>query len=175
METPMIGSNVQIQSYKHNGQLHRVWDKNFILKTTKTHVVCANDKVKVTEDNGRTWTTREPAIVYFHAENWFNVIGMLRNNGIHYYCNLSSPFIYDGEAIKYIDYDLDIRVFPNMTYILLDEDEYSVHKKEMNYPKAVEQIINSNVEYLLSWINGRKGPFAPGFIDYWYERFLAYR
>ena len=49
---------------------------------------------------------------------------MLREEGVYYYCNLSSPFAYDSEALKYIDYDLDIKVYPDMTYTLLDEDEY---------------------------------------------------
>ena len=119
--------------------------------------------------------TREPAITYFHAQHWFNIIGMLREDGIYYYCNLSSPFIYDGEALKYIDYDLDIKVFPDMTYNLLDEDEYERHKKEMNYPEVIDHILKANVNTLIQWILQRKGPFAPDFIDIWYERYLTYR
>lgn len=41
------------------------------------------------------WTpmvTREPAIVYFHKKYWFNVIAMIREKGVSYYCNLASPF-----------------------------------------------------------------------------------
>ena len=49
---------------------------------------------------------------------------MFREDGIYYYCNLSSPFVCDEEALKYIDYDLDIKVYPNGKYHLLDEDEY---------------------------------------------------
>ena len=36
---------------------------------------------------------------------------MIRDNGISYYCNLASPFVLDKEALKYIDYDLDVKVF----------------------------------------------------------------
>ena len=28
---------------------------------------------------------------------------MIRNNGVYYYCNIASPFIFDDNAIKYID------------------------------------------------------------------------
>src|SRR6476469_364009 len=108
MVAPKAGSKIQIQSYKHNGKLHRVWENSQVLKGTETVVIGANDRTKVTESDGRTWITREPAICYFHSQYWFNIIGMLREDGIHYYCNLSSPFVYDGEAVKYIDYDIDI-------------------------------------------------------------------
>ena len=46
---------------------------------------------------------------------------MIRHSGIYYYCNLASPTIYDGEAIKNIDYDLDVKLYPDRTYQVLDE------------------------------------------------------
>src|SRR5690625_4222271 len=122
MVAPENGTDIQIHSYKHDGKLHRIWERNLILKSTETIVIGANDKTQVTESDGRAWITREPAIFYFHADYWFNVIGMLRRDGIHYYCNISSPFVYDQEALKYIDYDLDVRIYPDMTFELLDED-----------------------------------------------------
>jgi len=174
MLAPTTGTTIQIKSYKHNGQLHRTWDKNFVLKSSSKAVIGANDKVKVTESNGETWTTKEPAIIYFHSDYWFNIIGMIKDEGIHYYCNISSPFLYDEEALKYIDYDLDVRVYPDMTYYLLDEDEFEEHKQLMNYPKSLDDILYRNVKYLYSWIRQRKGPFTPGFVDHWYERYLTY-
>ncbi|WP_058305620.1 nucleoside tri-diphosphate phosphatase [Gracilibacillus massiliensis] len=175
MESADSGKIIQIQSYKHNGQLHRVWDTTTVLKATSNRVIGANDKTLVTESDGRTWVTREPAICFFHAKYWFNVIGMLRDDGIYYYCNISSPFVFEDGAVKYIDYDLDVKVFPDMTYTLLDEDEYDLHKKLMNYPKVLDKILWNNVEYLLHWIRQRKGPFSAEFVDQWYEFYLTYR
>ncbi|WP_096155481.1 MULTISPECIES: nucleoside tri-diphosphate phosphatase [Bacillus] len=175
MGSPMEGETIQIHSYKHNGLIHRVWEETTVLKGSQNLVIGGNDKTIVTESDGRTWITREPAICYFHSKYWFNVIGMIREDGVYYYCNISSPFIADDEALKYIDYDLDIKVFPDMTFILLDEDEYERHRKEMNYPEVIDKILKSNVETLISWIRQRKGPFAPDFIDIWYERYLTYR
>lgn len=174
MSFPKEGDTIQIHSYKHNGLIHRVWDETTILKSSKNCIIGGNDRTVVTESDGRTWITREPAICYFHAKHWFNVIGMLREDGVHYYCNISSPFVWDNEAVKYIDYDLDIKVFPDMTYTLLDEDEYEQHSKQMNYPEVIDGILRKNVNVLMQWIHQRKGPFAPEFIDEWYERYLTY-
>ncbi|WP_078381749.1 nucleoside tri-diphosphate phosphatase [Sutcliffiella halmapala] len=175
MGCPKEGETIQIHSYKHNGLIHRVWDETTVLKGTQNLVIGGNDKTIVTESDGRTWITREPAICYFHARHWFNIIGMIREDGVYYYCNISSPFIADDEAVKYIDYDLDIKVFPDMTFILLDEDEYEKHRNEMKYPDVIDKILRSNVNTLISWIRQRKGPFAPDFIDLWYERYLTYQ
>ncbi len=175
MGVPIEGEPVQIHSYKHNGHIHRVWEETTVLKGSQNLVIGGNDRTIVTESDGRTWITREPAICYFHSQCWFNVIGMIREDGIYYYCNLSSPFIFDGEALKYIDYDLDIKVYPDMTFNLLDEDEYERHRREMKYPEVIDQILKKNVDKLIRWIRQRKGPFAPDFIDIWYERYLTYR
>ena len=100
---------------------------------------------------------------------------MLREEGVYYYCNLSSPFAYDSEALKYIDYDLDIKVYPDMTYTLLDEDEYEKHSQIMQYPPVIDTILKRNVAQLTQWIHQRKVKFAPDFVDMWYERYLMYR
>ena len=83
--------------------------------------------------------------------------------------------MYEHGALKYIDYDLDVKVYPDMTYNLLDEDEYEYHRKQMNYPDAIDQILQKNVEKLLFWVRQRKGPFSAEFIDTWYDRYLMYR
>ena len=81
---------------------------------------------------------------------------MFREDGIYYYCNLSSPFVCDEEALKYIDYDLDIKVYPNGKYHLLDEDEYEQHMKQMNYPHEIDVILRRNVDILQQWIEQKK-------------------
>lgn len=171
MTIPKEGEKIQIHSYKHNGSIHRVWHETTVLKGTRNIVIGANDKTLVTESDGRTWVTREPSICYFHAEHWFNIICMLREDGVYYYVNISSPFVYDNRSLKYIDYDLDVKVFPDMGYMILDEDEYEQHKKEMNYPEVIDKILHNNLEKLLGWIKQRKGPFAADFIEAWTARF----
>ena len=171
MALPIEGEMIQIHSYKHNGSIHRVWQETMVLKGTKNIVIGANEKTLVTESDGRTWLTREPSICYFHGDHWFNIICMLREDGVYYYCNMSSPFVFDNQSIKYIDYDLDVKVFPDMTYTLLDEDEYEQHRKEMNYPDEIDKILNRNLAILVGWIQQRRGPFAPDFIEVWTNRY----
>ncbi|WP_368652702.1 DUF402 domain-containing protein [Ornithinibacillus sp. 4-3] len=175
MLSPKVASKMQIQSYKHNGKIHRIWETNFVLQATQSVIIGANDRTRVIEADGRIWMTREPAIFYFHTDHWFNIIGMMKEDGIHYYCNISSPFVYDREALKYIDYDLDVKVFPDMTYDLLDEEEYEVNRVKMQYPKELHGILENQLIQLHNWIRQRKGPFSPDFIDSWYERYLTYR
>lgn len=163
------GDIVQIHSYKHNKKLHRIWNTVKILSVTDDILIAGNNKTKVIESNGRYWITREPAICFFFKEYWFNIIGMLKQDGIYYYCNISSPFVWDDEAIKYIDYDLDLKVYPDWTYQILDEDEYAIHMDKMNYPEKMKEVIEDQLQVLIDKVKKRESPFNTEEIKKWYE------
>jgi uncharacterized protein len=165
------GMNISIHSYKHNRTLHRVWKKAVVLFQDQHMLVTANYRTRVVEHDGRSWHTKEPAICYFYNDLWFNIIGMLKKDGIYYYCNLSSPYLYDGEAIKYIDYDLDVKVFPNGDYILLDEKEYQSHMDTMDYPDEVKEIISEQMQLLIKRIKNKEAPFDSKEIKAYYEQY----
>lgn len=163
--------HIDIISYKHDGELHRVWKNVYKIHESNELVVLVNNKVDVIDGDGRKWKTREPAICYFFKENWFNVICMIRTYDIYYYCNLSSPFVIDQEGLKYIDYDLDVKVFPDGEILVLDRDEYDFNTKVMKYPKEIIDIIKNNLAVLLDMINNKKDPFNRECVDGWYQKF----
>lgn len=112
-------------------------------------MVFGNNKTKVTESEGSVWKTKEPAIMYFFRNEWFNIIAQLKKDGIYYYCNIASPFIIEDNTIKYIDYDLDLRIFPSGEYKVLDKMEYKYHKKLMEYSDELDVVINGAMDDLI--------------------------
>ncbi len=163
---------IDIVSYKHDGELHRVWKNVDKIYESKDLVVIINNEVDVIDGDGRKWKTREPAVCYFFKKYWFNVICMLRNGDIYYYCNLSSPYVIDSEGIKYIDYDLDIKVFPGGEMLELDRDEYTFNVQYLHYSENIRLIIQRNLDILIDLIKNRKDPFNRECVYHWYELFL---
>ncbi|EJO07971.1 DUF402 domain-containing protein [Oenococcus oeni] len=170
---PREGDFITIKSYKHDGHLHRTWRDTMVLKTSENSLIGLNDHTLVTEDDGRRWVTHEPALVYFHNKYWFNIIAMIRNDGVSYYCNLASPYVMDKEALKYIDYDLDIKVLTNGTKHLLDTDEYIAHGQLWNYPPEIDEILKAHTKILIQMINSNAGPFSQEYVDLWYSRYKS--
>lgn len=168
MKLPEVGTEVYIQSFKHNGSLHRTWCKAFVLEADEKRMVAVTNKAWVIESDGRKWFTREPAICFFWTERWYNVIAMLRKTGIFYYCNLASPSLYDGEAIKNIDYDLDVKLYPDFSYQILDENEYAMHAREMNYPKDIMNIVERSMDELIDEMDAGNDPFNDTCIHNYY-------
>ena len=169
---PCINTDVPVHSYKHDGNIHRVWKKVRIMDVSKDGVITASNKTLVVESDGRIWKTTEPAISYFFNDLWFNVIAIIRKDGVHFYCNIASPFVYDENALKYIDYDLDLKVFPNYHYKILDEYEFKKHKYEMGYSEDIQKIVRAQLADLIQMVHKREGPFKPGFAKYWYDLYL---
>lgn len=167
-----VGQNVIIQSFKHDGSLHRSWLYSTVLDVFDDYVVVYNNKTWVIESDGRRWFTREPAICFFYTKRWYNVISMIRKNGIFYYCNIASPSLYDGEAIKNIDYDLDVKVFPDDKYIILDEDEYRDHGRKMGYSKELREVVESQMQELIDHIKQKDSPFDTEVIQKYHEKYL---
>lgn len=154
-----MNNKIELISYKHNGDLHRVWQQAFVVKETSDSIIVINDRVNVVDGDGRRWKTKEPAVCYFYKNFWFNIICMLRNNSIYYYCNLSSPYVRDVEGLKYVDYELDVKVFPSGDCLILDRDEFEFNKMDMNYPPELVNIIEKQLQVLLERIEKKQDPF----------------
>ena len=169
MKNYKVGDVLTIHCYKHDGKLHRTWDEATILDIKDDMLVCGNDKTMVNESDGRVHQTNEPAILFFYKDKWFNIIGQLKSQGLFYYCNIATPYLIEDDIIKYIDYDLDLRVFPDGAFRVLDRNEYKYHSKIMHYPKELDMILKRELTELIDMKKQKKEPFLPETIEKYYE------
>ncbi len=170
-----VGDRFIIHSYKHDGNIHRSWDEAILLEETDDYMVFGNDRTKVVESDGRSWRTKEPAIMFFYRHSWYNIIGQLKEDGIYYYCNLASPFIIEDRTIKYIDYDLDLRVFPDGAFKILDRGEYKYHKSKMKYPESIDTIVKNDLSNLITIVRNKEYPFDAMVINKYYKEYNKIR
>ena len=173
MENLEIGKKYQIHGYKHNGKIHRAWDEAVLLEIHDDYLIFGNNRTKVIEADGRSWRTKEPAVMYFYKNNWFNVIGQYKKDGIYYYCNIASPFLIEEDTIKYIDYDLDLRVFPDGTFRVLDKGEYEYHKEKMHYSDEIDKIVNTELNNLINIYKEKQGPFDYDYLKKYYDMYIS--
>lgn len=172
MENFEIGKRYVIHSYKHDGSIHRAWDEAILLEINDEYLIFGNERTKVIESDGRTWRTKEPAILYFFKNNWFNIIVQYKKNGIFYYCNMASPYIIEDNTIKYIDYDLDLRVFPDGSFKVLDRGEYKYHKQLMNYSEDIDFILKQELTKLINMVRNKELAFKPKTVDKYYDAYM---
>jgi hypothetical protein len=166
------GRWLDIRCYKHNGTIHRFWDRGLVLENNDDYLIVATKRAKVVENNGRCWFTKEPAVTIFSKKEWWNTICMIKKDGICYYCNIASPSIIDGETIKYIDYDLDAKLFPDKVIKVLDEREYKRHRKQYGYNDELNKILRYQTNEIVSKMKAGEFPFIDAKVNEYYYLFL---
>lgn len=165
------GDKLTIHCYKHNGKIDRISGEAIVLDVTDDYLVCANNKVKITENDGRSHRTKEAAILFFYKNEWFNILAQLKKYGLFYYCNIASPYVIDGNIIKYIDYDLDLRIFPDGSFKVLDKNEYKYHKVTMRYSDEIDTIVQDSLQRLIKLKEDGSFPFKEEVVEKYYTMF----
>ncbi len=158
---------LSIQSFKHNGSLHRFWDRGFVVENNDDFIVVVSKRAKVIESNGRRWFTKEPAVTIFSKKEWWNAICMIKKDGICYYCNIASPALADKNCIRYIDYDLDAKLLQNKEIKILDEVEYKHHKDYYKYGDDLDTVLRYTTKLLIERMKKEEFPFQDNLVrDY---------
>lgn len=171
MDSLKPGDNLELHCYKHNGKINSISDKITVLDVLDDMIVCGDFKTTITESDGSTHKTKEPAIMFFYKNRWFNVLAQLKKQGLFYYCNIATPYLIDDNILKYIDYDLDLRVFPDGSYRILDKNEYNFHKKIMHYNDELDKVVNTELMNLIEMKKNNEPPFNKELIEKYYEKY----
>ncbi len=170
-----IGDTLVIHCYKHNGMIYESSRVAFVLDVQDDYIVLGDENVLITKQDGRAWHTNGSAIMFFYKKNWFNIIAQIKDDGTFYYCNIASPYIIENHVLKYIDYDLDLRVFNDGAFKILDRNEYNYHKKLMNYPEEINYIIKEEMTSLIEMKKASVFPFNKETIEHYSEVFKELR
>lgn len=111
---------------------------------------------------GQQTIQRESDLIFWRAE-WYNVYLNHADDGSldHAYCNITlPPVISDAEkTLVFVDLDLDVRVWPDGRYAILDMDEFRAHGEQYQYPPDVRRrAYEAVLDILIRW-RARQYPF----------------
>lgn len=96
------------------------------------------------------WLNRWYSIFRFHEPD-----GELRN----FYCNVNQPPVCTGNVLDYIDLDIDVLVWKDFSYEILDLDEYENNVIMFDYPTDLKVRIAESLQEILNRIKKRSFPF----------------
>lgn len=159
-----------VKCFKNDGSLHRSWYNSYLIDNNDEYFILCSIKAFVIEKNKRKWLAKEPAITIFPKKKWYNVCAMLKDPYIGYYVNLASPPILEDGIIKYVDYDLDMKLNFENEIKLIDLNEYIDHKESMHYDPRIDEILKKTIVDIRSLMEQRTFPFDDlKNIDYYYD------
>jgi hypothetical protein len=101
------------------------------------------------------------SLEYYWLDRWYNVFRFAQPDGSlrNYYCNVNVPPSFDGETLSYTDLDLDILVEPDLSYRILDVEDFERNAARYGYSREVQANARRAVSDLVTMIETRVFPF----------------
>lgn len=96
------------------------------------------------------WLDRYYNIFRFHEPD-----GEFRN----FYCNINLPPVFENNVLDYIDLEIDVIVFKDFSYKILDEDEFEENSKLYNYSDELISKTRKTLDEILNLLKSRDFPF----------------
>ena len=154
-------SRIEVRAYKYDGLLHRTWPAELLRQEGSLIVLDAQFADEVIHDLLGTIASGTHSLEYYWLDRWYNVFRFAEPDGTlrNYYCNVNVPPTFDGETLSYVDLDLDILVEPDLSYRILDVEDFERNTEDYGYSVEVRANARRAVAELVSMIETRAFPF----------------
>ena len=156
------GRLVEGRSCKYDGRVQRRWEARLAERRGALLVLDAEFSEEIRHPLLGTILAGTLSTEYFWTDRWYSVFrfrqptGELRN----FYCNVNTPARLSGGVLSYVDLDIDVLVAPDLTYQVLDEDEFAAHAVAFGYTEEIVAGARRALSDLLSLIERRQFPFV---------------
>jgi protein associated with RNAse G/E len=154
-------SPIEVRVYKYDGLLHRTWPAELLRQEGSLIVLDAKFADEVTHDLLGTIASGTLSLEYYWLDRWYNVFRFVEPDGTlrNYYCNVNVPPTFDGETLSYVDLDLDILVEPDLSYRILDVEDFERNAEDYGYSVEVQANARRAVDELVRMIETSAFPF----------------
>ena len=151
---------ITVNSRKYDGAIRRSWQCRLTEQTVSRLVLVGNFDSDV--DHPDLGLVRKGTISYeyYWLNRWYNVFrfhepsGGLRN----YYFNICMPPAFDGEHLDYVDLDIDLLVQPDLSFVVLDREDFEHNAKALGYPAEVIEKTHETLNELVAMVERRELP-----------------
>ena len=153
---------ITVNSRKFDGSIRRTWRCELIeQRGSLLALVGEFDRTVDHPDLGRI----EKGTIsheYYWLDRWYSIFrfhepsGSLRN----FYCNINMPPSFSGDVLDFVDLDIDVLVWPDLRYDVLDRDDYETNSTRFGYPKHIIEKVEEALNELLKLIETRDLPGA---------------
>jgi uncharacterized protein len=156
-----FGGNIIVSVHKFDGTEHRRWPARVAATDGTLLILDAVFDEEIQHQLLGTIAQGTISTEYYWLDRWYNVFRFsdpdlrLKN----FYCNINVPPRFEGGVLSYIDLDIDVLVNPDLTYKILDEDDFKENAKRYPYPEQLQMKARTALAELIGLIESRSFPF----------------
>src|SRR5215475_7511544 len=152
---------IEVRATKYDGSGLRTWTAQVLQQDGPLLVLDASFDHEIKHDLLGTIASGTRSIEYYWLGRWYNVFRMAHATGElrNYYCNINAPPAFDGKVLSYVDLDMDILVEPDLSYRIVDLEDFERNASRFGYPQAVQTSARKALDELIELIKRREFPF----------------
>ncbi len=150
-----------INSRKYDNSIHRSWQAQLI-ERNNSHLVFRGAFEKAVNHEQIGFIRRGTISYEFYwLDRCYNIFRFGNPNGTlrNFYCNVNLPPTFENNILNYVDLDIDLLVWKDFTYEILDTEEFEENSKKYKYPIELIENVKSNLDMLIALLKDRKYPF----------------
>jgi protein associated with RNAse G/E len=157
-----VSDSITVRVLKYDGTEHRRWsgrvarcDRSLLIVEAEFEEDVQHHLLGEIQHGTRT-------VEYYWLDRWYNVFRFLKADGSTrlYYCNVNTPPTFADGILSYVDLDIDILVQPDLSYQVLDLEEFAANAASYGYSEELKQQAPAAVDELISLIEKREFPFG---------------
>jgi hypothetical protein len=153
---------ITVRAHKYDGSEHRSWNATVLRREGSLLVLDATFDKEIEHDLLGTIASGTRSIEYYWLDRWYNVFRFAAPTGElrSYYCNVNVPPAFDGHVLSYVDLDIDILVEPDLSYRIVDLEDFKQNAERFGYSADVQDKARQAIEELVGLIEARAFPFS---------------
>jgi protein associated with RNAse G/E len=147
--------------HKLNEQGREVWRYEGVILEINSNTVTLEaqfDRAAV-DFHGITLTKGDRFVETFYSDRWYNIFSIFDAQDDHFkgwYCNITRPARIEAEHIYADDLALDLIVYPDGRWLVLDEDEFD----QLEIPRNDREQAKISLESLIELARSKEGLFS---------------
>jgi len=151
---PAFGAEITVNSRKYDGRVRRTWTGGLVSSTDELVVLVGRFEDEVKHHDLGKIKKGTISFEYFWPGHWYNIFRFHNPDTSlkAYYCNVAMPPIIENGTIDFVDLDIDVVVWPDQQYDVLDRDDFERNSTKYGYSDdvktAAERALNELIEMI---------------------------
>jgi protein associated with RNAse G/E len=150
-----------INSKKFDGNIYRSWKVDLIDESVDLLTFVGIFQKEINHSQLGLIRRGTISYEYYWKKKWYNIFrfqepeGNLRN----FYCNINQPPVFNNQILSYVDLDIDVIVWTDFSFQIVDYDEFEFNAAKFNYSSVLRKKVTESLAEVLRLIDTKSFPF----------------
>lgn len=156
----MRDPSITVNSKNYDGSIRRTWRCEFIARQGPLLTFWGVFDQDIEHSDLGLIKKGTISHEYYWLDRWYNVFRFHESDGTfrNYYCNINMPPTFENGVLDYVDLDIDIVIWPDLSFEILDREEFEQNATKFGLPAEIRTRVDITIAELVGVIERRELP-----------------